>query len=116
MGAAVAPIHPEVAELRPGQRFEGRYACVSKESLTARNGSSYLALRLRDRSGTIAARVFRDSDRIGMRFEPGDAVAVRGRASTASAASSPPSSTTSGDSTLPGIDSTQFLPAAYRSV
>jgi len=67
-----------VAELRPGGRFSGRYACVRKDRLTAKNGSAYLALELRDRSGTIAARVFREADRIGLRFERGDAVAVRG--------------------------------------
>ena len=78
MEAAVAQIRPEVAELRPGQRFEGRFACIAKERQTARNGSTYLSLRLRDRSGTIAARAFRDADRIGLRFEAGDAVAVRG--------------------------------------
>ena len=80
MEAAVSQIHPELAELRPGQRVEGRYACISKERSTSRNGSSYLSLRLRDRSGTVAARAFRDADRIALRFEAGDAVAIRGRA------------------------------------
>src|SRR4051812_14408241 len=79
MEAAVAKIHPEVAELRPGQRFEGRYACLQKERLTTRNGGSYLSLRLRDRSGTVPGRVFREADRIGLRFEAGDAIAVRGK-------------------------------------
>jgi 3'-5' exoribonuclease len=77
--AALAPIHPPVAELRSGQRFEGRYACVSKERLTSRNGSAYLSLRLRDRTGTIPARAFREADRLGLRFERGDAVVARGR-------------------------------------
>ena len=71
---------PSVAELRPGQRFEGRYACVRKDRLTARNGSPYLALELRDRSGTIAARIFRDTDRVGARFGRGDAIRVKGKA------------------------------------
>jgi 3'-5' exoribonuclease len=115
MEAAVAQIHPEVAELRPGQRFEGRYACLSKERLTARNGTQYLALRLRDRSGTVSARVFRDADRIGLRFEAGDAITVRGKAQRFR-----------GELTVeiddvrrlePGsFDPTEFLPAAYRSV
>ncbi len=115
MEAAVAQIHPEVAELRPGQRFEGRYACLAKERLTARNGSQYLALRLRDRSGTIAARAFREADRIGLRFEAGDAIAVRGKVERFR-----------GELTVeiddvrrlePGsFDPGEFLPAAYRSV
>jgi 3'-5' exoribonuclease len=67
-----------VGELRPGRRFSGRYACVRKDRLTAKNGSAYLALELRDRTGTLGARVFREADRIALRFERGDAVAVRG--------------------------------------
>ena len=70
---------PTVAELRPGQRFEGRFACVRKDRLTARNGSAYLSLELRDRTGSIPARVFRDADRLGARFERGDAIDVAGK-------------------------------------
>jgi 3'-5' exoribonuclease len=77
--AAVAQIHPRLGELRAGQRFEARCACLAKERSTTRNGSSYLSLRLRDRGGQIAARVFRDADRIALRFDAGDAVIVRGR-------------------------------------
>ena len=71
---------PQIAELNPGMAFSGHYACVRKDRQLARNGSAYLSLELRDRSGSIAARVFRDADRIGSRFERGDAVQVRGRA------------------------------------
>jgi 3'-5' exoribonuclease len=71
---------PQIAELTAGTPFAGRYACVRKDRQLARNGSAYLSLQLRDRSGSIAARVFRDADRIGSRFERGDAVEVRGRA------------------------------------
>jgi 3'-5' exoribonuclease len=76
---AISPVQPRIAELRPGQRFEGRYACLRRDRLTSRNGSSYLSLELRDRSGTLDARVFRDADRIALRFEAGDAVAVQGK-------------------------------------
>jgi 3'-5' exoribonuclease len=115
MEAALAQIHPAVAELRPGQRFEGRYACLSKDRLVARSGSAYLSLRLRDRSGEIAARAFRDADRLGLRFEAGDAIAVRGKVERYR-----------GDLVVevddarrlePGsFDPGDFLPAAYRSV
>jgi 3'-5' exoribonuclease len=71
---------PEIAELTAGMPFSGRYACVRKDRQMARNGSAYLSLELRDRSGSIAARVFREADRVGSRFERGDAVEVRGRA------------------------------------
>ncbi len=70
---------PQVSELRQGQRFRGDYACVRKDRLTARNGNPYLALELRDRSGTIPARVFREVDRFGARFERGDAIRVSGK-------------------------------------
>jgi 3'-5' exoribonuclease len=71
---------PQVAELTPGMAFSGRYACVRKDRQVARNGSAYLSLELRDRSGSVPARVFREADRVGSRFERGDAVEVRGRA------------------------------------
>ena len=70
---------PQIAELRPGQRFHGVYGCVRKDRLSARNGSIYLTLELRDRSGSIPARVFRDVDRLGARFERGDAIGVSGK-------------------------------------
>jgi 3'-5' exoribonuclease len=69
-----------IAELTPGQAFAGRYACVRKDRLVARNGSTYLSLELRDRTGALSARVFREADRVAGRFERGDAVEVRGRA------------------------------------
>jgi 3'-5' exoribonuclease len=70
---------PSIAELTPGRALAGRYACVRKDRLTARNGSTYLSLELRDRTGTLPARVFRDVDRIAAGFERGDPVEVRGR-------------------------------------
>ncbi len=70
---------PEIAALSAGMPFSGRYACVRKDRQLARSGSAYLALELRDRSGSIPARVFRDADRVGARFERGDPVEVRGR-------------------------------------
>ncbi|MSW83355.1 MAG: HD domain-containing protein [Actinobacteria bacterium] len=45
----------------------------------ARTGTPYLALELRDRTGTIQARLFRDADLHGARFERGDLVRVAGR-------------------------------------
>ena len=88
---------------------------MRKDRLTARNGSSYLSLELRDRSGTLPARVFREADRLGLRFKAGDAVEVKGRIERFR-----------GDLVAelddverlePGsYDPGAFLPAAYRSV
>ena len=109
------PEATRIADLRPGRRFEGRFGCLRKDRLTARNGGSYLSLELRDRTGTLPARVFREADRLGLRFEAGDAVRVRGRierfrgemvAELADVERLDPDS----------FDPAEFLPAAYRSV
>ena len=102
-----------IAELRPGQRFSGVYACVRKDRLSARNGSIYLSMELRDRSGSIPARAFREVDRLAGRFERGDAIRVSGRverfrgelvAEVEEIQSIEPAQLDPGD----------FLPAAYR--
>jgi 3'-5' exoribonuclease len=68
-----------IATLRAGQPIDGVYACTRKDRLTARTGTPYLALELRDRSGTLPARVFRDVDLVAGRFDRGDLVRVTGR-------------------------------------
>jgi 3'-5' exoribonuclease len=120
MEAAVAPsTQPAgataIADLRPGHRFEGRFGCLRKDRLTARNGGSYLSLELRDRTGTLPARVFREADRIGLRFESGDAVRVRGRVERFRGEMA--AELDDVQRLEPGsFDPTEFLPAAYRSV
>jgi 3'-5' exoribonuclease len=113
--AAVASIRPAIAELRPGQRFEGRFAVVRKERLTARSGSTYLSLELRDPTGTLPARVFREADRMGLRFDRGDAVLARGRVERFGgelvAEVDELSRLEQGD-----FDAAEFLPVAYRPV
>ena len=69
----------QVAELREGDPLDGVFACTRKDRLVARTGSAYLALELRDRSGALPARMFRDADLHGAGFERGDLVRVRGR-------------------------------------
>jgi 3'-5' exoribonuclease len=117
--AAVTTIAPEhgtpIAELRPGQRFTGRFACVRKDRLTAKNGSTYLSLELRDRSGTLPARAFRDADRIGLRFERGDAIWARGRVERYRGELV--AELEDARRLEPGEwEPDEFLPAAYRSV
>src|SRR5215213_8727304 len=68
-----------IAELRPGGEVEGVFACTRKDRLTARNGAPYLAVELRDRTGAIPGRAFRDADFLAGQFERGDLVAVSGR-------------------------------------
>jgi 3'-5' exoribonuclease len=67
-----------IAQLRAGSEVEGIFACTRKDRLTARSGSPYLAVELRDRSGAIQARAFRDADFMAGQFDRGDLVAVSG--------------------------------------
>ena len=68
-----------IAELRAGGEVEGVFACTRKDRLTAKNGAPYLAVELRDRTGAIPGRAFRDADFLAGQFERGDLVAVKGR-------------------------------------
>jgi 3'-5' exoribonuclease len=79
MPTAAPPPPSSVALLRPGQELDGVLACTRKDRLLTRAGAPYLALALRDRTGTISARVFRDADVIAGRFARGDLVRVRGQ-------------------------------------
>lgn len=75
----VAEDLPTVASLRAGAEVDGVFACARKDRLTARSGSAYLALELRDRTGSIPARAFRDADFLAGRFDRGDLVRVKGK-------------------------------------
>ena len=68
-----------VATLRAGDVVDDVFACSRKDRLTARSGAPYLAVELRDRTGAIGARAFRDADLLGGRFDRGDLVKVQGR-------------------------------------
>jgi 3'-5' exoribonuclease len=68
-----------IATLRPGDDVDAVFACSRKDRLLARSGLPYLALELRDRSGAVQGRAFRDADVLAGRFERGDLVRVRGR-------------------------------------
>jgi 3'-5' exoribonuclease len=70
---------PTIATLRAGDDVDGVFACARKHRLVARSGLPYLALELRDRTGVIQARAFRDADVLAGRFERGDLVRVGGR-------------------------------------
>lgn len=73
------PSESTISSLRAGDEVRGVYACVRKDRLKTRTGSPYLALELRDRTGSVQARAFRDADALAGRFERGDLVSVVGR-------------------------------------
>ncbi|HVW17321.1 MAG TPA: OB-fold nucleic acid binding domain-containing protein [Solirubrobacteraceae bacterium] len=68
-----------IATLRPGEEVADVFACTRKDRLVGRSGSPYLALELRDSTGAIQGRAFRDADVLAGRFERGDLVRVAGR-------------------------------------
>ena len=104
-----------MAELRPGAQLQGVFACSRKDRLTARNGTPYLAVELRDRTGAVPARAFREVDFLSSQFDRGDLVWASGRAErfrdelqvelTAIRRADPGTA-----------DPTDFLPVAYRDL
>jgi 3'-5' exoribonuclease len=68
-----------VSTLRPGDEVDAVFACTRKDRLMTKTGSPYLALELRDHSGSVPARAFRNADLLAGRFERGDLVRASGR-------------------------------------
>ena len=104
-----------IAALRAGGEIEGVYACSRKERLRTRAGAAYLALELRDRTGSIQARVFRDADFLAARFDRGDLVRVRGRVDRFRDALQAELTDIRRADPAEG-DPADFLPRAYRDV
>ncbi len=107
---------PEVtiATLRAGEQVDAVFACVRKDRLTTKSGAPYLTVELRDRTGTVPGRVFKDADRLAGRFERGQLVRVRARVErfreelqleVENIATAPD-----------GTDPSRFLPVAYRDL
>jgi 3'-5' exoribonuclease len=101
--------------LRPGDGVAGVFVCTRKERLTARTGAPYLALELRDRSGALPARLFRDADLQGGRFDAGELVRVSGRVVRFREQTQIELTQIAreADGT---VDPTEFLPVAYRDL
>jgi 3'-5' exoribonuclease len=68
-----------IATLREGQEIDAVFACARKERLLSRAGTPYLTVELRDSTGSILARAFRDADLLAGRFERGQLVRAQGR-------------------------------------
>ncbi|HSZ13767.1 MAG TPA: HD domain-containing protein [Solirubrobacteraceae bacterium] len=82
--AAHAPADPSaeqaqtVATLRVDDHVDAVFACTRKERQISRAGTPYLTLELRDSTGAILARAFREADVLAGRFERGQLVRARG--------------------------------------
>jgi 3'-5' exoribonuclease len=106
-----------ISVLRPGESVRGVFACTRKDRLTTRTGSPYLALELRDSTGSIPARAFRDADALAGAFERGDLVRVAGtverfRDELVVEVSEIARADAEGDA----VDPARFLPSAYRDL
>jgi 3'-5' exoribonuclease len=113
--ATTAEERVPIARLRAGSPIEGIFACTRKDRMTARTGAAYLAIELRDRSGAIPARAFRDADYLAGQFERGDLVLVSGRVERfRDQLSAELTSIARADAT--DADPAEFLPAAYRDL
>ena len=104
-----------VATLRAEEEVDGLFACTRKERQISRAGTPYLTLELRDSTGAITARAFRDADVLAGRFDRGELVRVRGRVARfrdelqieiGSIARAEPDD----------ADPARFLPSAYRDL
>ena len=68
-----------VATLRVDDHVDAVFACTRKERQISRAGTPYLTLELRDSTGAIVARAFRNADVLAGRVERGQLVRARGR-------------------------------------
>jgi len=102
-----------VATLRPEELIDGVFACTRKERQMTRSGSPYLTLELRDSTGTITGRAFRDADLLAGRFERGELVRVGGRVERFREQLQIDVRTIV---RAEGEDPTRFLPTAYRDL
>lgn len=109
-----------IGTLRAGDEVRGVFACVRKDRLKTRTGSPYLALELRDRTGAVQARAFRDADLLAGRFERGDLVSVVGRVETFRedlvVEVSDVRRVEPGSAQAQGVELETFLPVAYRDM
>jgi 3'-5' exoribonuclease len=102
-----------VSTLRPGDDVDAVFACTRKDRLMTKTGSPYLALELRDRSGSVAARAFRNADVLAGRFERGDLVRASGKVERFR---DELVLEVSDVARVEGADPSSFLPTAYRDL
>ena len=115
--SAGSPERGSISTLRPGSEVRGVFACTRKDRLTTRTGTAYLALELRDATGTIAARAFRDADALAGRFERGELVSVAGRVERfRDELVVEIQQIERADPDATGADPSEFLPSAYRDL
>lgn len=69
-----------IATLKEGDWVEEIYLVTSKQLSTAKNGVTYLSLKLSDKTGEIDGKLWDNADEVAGRFEREDFVRIRGMA------------------------------------
>jgi len=69
-----------VKDIKEGEQVREMFLVAGKAQLTSNTGKAYLSMQLRDRTGTIEARVWDRAEEIGKRFQRDDIVEVSGSA------------------------------------
>ena len=70
-----------IASLKEGDWVEEIYLVTSKQVSTAKNGVTYLSLKLADKTGEIDGRLWDNADEVAGKFEREDFVRIKGMAS-----------------------------------
>ncbi|HUI46430.1 MAG TPA: HD domain-containing protein [Nitrospirota bacterium] len=70
-----------IASLKEGDWVEEIYLVTSKQVSTAKNGVTYLSIKLSDKTGEIDGRLWDNADEVAGKFEREDFVRIKGMAS-----------------------------------
>jgi len=70
-----------ISSLKEGDWVEEIYLVTSKQVSTAKNGVTYLSLKLADKTGEIDGRLWDNADEVAGKFEREDFVRIKGMAS-----------------------------------
>src|SRR5438552_5235927 len=68
-----------VQQLADGEAIDEVYLVTEKQLRANRNGNLYIQLELRDRTGSISARLWNAGEHLFRSFEEGDFLRVRGK-------------------------------------
>ncbi|HUL00653.1 MAG TPA: HD domain-containing protein [Nitrospirota bacterium] len=70
-----------IASLKEGNLVEETYLVISKQVSTAKNGVTYLSIKLADKTGEIDGRLWDNADEVAVKFEREDFVRIKGMVS-----------------------------------
>src|SRR5207245_10612453 len=68
-----------VQHMNDGDAVEDVYLMTDKQSRANRNGNLYLQLEIRDRSGSISARLWNAGEHLFRSFDVGDFLFIKGK-------------------------------------